>query len=161
MGRSESSYNVGGSQYGGASSRGYGTDDESSEDEATLCGSDIPWQKAPNLGVEADLTGVETKSTNNYKPDPDAMEDFLEDIKRNLAEIKHDVITTGGTHPKIPVWLGAIKLCLNEFQGHFAALESIFPACKATSQQYAPGAISTPALAGLAIDRRYTARLNS
>ncbi|KAG6361583.1 hypothetical protein INS49_009810 [Diaporthe citri] len=152
--RSESSYTVAGRRYGVASSRGYGADDDRSESEATLGGPDIAWPKAPQLGVQADLTEVEDESTNNY-PDLDAMEDFLEEIKSNLAAIKHDVIDRNKA--KIPVWFGAIRLYLNEFQDHFTRLERIFPARRVPSQQNAPCAISSTALAGVAIDRHYKA----
>lgn len=139
--RSESSYTL-------TSSRGYyGADDERSESEATLCELFYPKAQAEAAEFEEKL------NTAHY--DVVAMEKMLVDMNSDLAKINNDLINTGGLDSSMPAWFNNIRFCFYQLQGHFTRLEGFFPACRATSQQYAPGAISTPARAGLAMDKPY------
>lgn len=146
--RSESSYTL-------TSSRGYyGADDERSESEATLCEPDLTLHEPFYPKVQAEVAEFEEKlKTAHY--DVVAMEKMLVDMNSDLVKIKNDLIKTGELDSSMPAWFNNIRFCFYQLQGHFARLEGFFPACRATSQQYAPGAISTPARAGLAMDKPY------
>lgn len=126
------------SEYGDDSSVGYGAENERPEYGATM-------------------RGLVNDSTDDYF-DVDAMEKFLAEINRNVAAIKSDVLYTGAKDARIPVWFNTIKLNLKEFQRSFALFEDLFNVGNSTSQQYAPGAVSTPAGAVLQMYEPYTVR---